>query len=180
MTSLVAAVRVVAVTRALFVVALLIALPAARVIAQSTSVAADSTSAARADSDRVDTAASTSPDRNAAGRPDSGWGDCYRFMFGEWTPPLDAKAAGHAPFPPAESLPRAPEGRGWALSDSTAHDMQLMLYPSFWPAGVSVRFPHAPRAQSDTVRGMAIALVADGRVRSPEAEAMAWLVPCRR
>jgi hypothetical protein len=101
-------------------------------------------------------------------------------MFGEWSPPLDAKAAGHAPFPRAESLPKAPGGRGWALSDSTAHDMQMMLYPSFWPAGVSVRFPHAPRTRSDTVRGMAVALVADGRVRSPEADAMAWLVPCSR
>ena len=53
-----------------------------------------------------------------------------------------------------------------------------MLYPSFWPAGVVVRFPHVPRAPEDTVRGRAMALVADGRVRSPEADAMAWLVPC--
>lgn len=148
--------------------------------AQSATVAADSTFAARAGSDTANAAAATMSDSGAADRPDSGWGDCFRFIFGEWSPPLDAKAAGHAPFPPAESLPRAPDGRGWALSDSTAHDVQLMLYPSFWPAGVSVRFPHPPRTVGDTVRGMAIALVADGRVRSPEADAMAWLVPCSR
>lgn len=168
-------------TRALFLVALLISSPAAVAISQSATSTADTTPpAALADSDSVNGAASNMSDSGAAGRPDSSWGDCYRFVFGEWTPPLDAKAAGHAPFPPAESLPKAPGGRGWALSDSTAHDMQLMLYPSFWPAGVSVRFPHAPRTRSDTVRGMAMALVADGRVRSPEAEAMAWLVPCSR
>ena len=166
--------------RDLFVVAILVAIPAAGVLAQSATGATDSTSAARADSDRANIAAGTASDSGAARRPDSGWGDCYRFVFGEWAPPLDAKAAGHAPFPRAESLPKAPGGRGWALSDSTAHDMQLMLFPSFWPAGVSVRFPHAPRTLSDTVRGMAIALVADGRVRSPEADAMAWLVPCSR
>lgn len=167
-------------TRDLFVTVLLVAALTAGAAAQSAAVAADSTSVSRADSDRASAAASATSDTGTADRPDSGWGDCYRFVFGEWTPPLDAKAAGHAPFPPAESLPKAPGGRGWALSDSTAYDMQLMLYPSFWPAGVSVRFPHAPRASGDTVRGMAMALVADGRVRSPEAEAMAWLVPCSR
>jgi hypothetical protein len=106
--------------------------------------------------------------------------ECLRVIFGEWTPQLDAKAAGHPSFPPAESLPQAPGGRGWAVSDSTAGDTQLLLFPSFWPAGVSVRFPRTPRALHDTVRGIATALVADGRVRAPEAEVMAWLAPCRR
>lgn len=125
-------------------------------------------------------AASTAPEAGAPDGRDRYAGDCFRFVFGEWTPPLDAKAAGHAPFPPSDSLPHAPGGRDWAFSDSTAHDVQLMLYPSFWPAGVSVRFPRAPRAVGDTVRGRAIALVADGRVTSPEAETLAWLVPCKR
>lgn len=115
----------------------------------------------------------------ATGRERAG-DECLRFIFGEWTPPLDAKAAGHPSFPPAESLPKAPGGRGWAVSDSTTGDTQLLLYPSFWPAGVSVRFPRAPRTPHDTVRGTATAFVADGRVQSPEAEVMAWLVPCRR
>jgi hypothetical protein len=106
--------------------------------------------------------------------------ECLRFIFGEWTPPLDAKAAGHPSFPPAESLPQGPGGRGWAVSDSTTGDTQLLLYPIFWPAGVRVRFPRKPRSPHDTVRGRATALVADGRVRSPEAEVMWWLAPCRR
>lgn len=119
----------------------------------------------------VDTGASQS-------RPDRAGDECFRFVFGEWKPPLDAKPAGHSPFPSAESLPRAPGGRDWAVSDSARQDVELMLYPSFWPAGVVVRFPRAPREPSDSVRGRAMALVADGRVKSPEADALAWLVPC--
>lgn len=127
---------------------------------------------------RSDTAATDTG--TASGREREGDDDCLRFVFGQWTPPLDAKAAGHPSFAPAESLPQAPGGRGWAVSDSTTGDTQLLVYPSFWPAGVSVRFPRAPRTPHDTVRGTATAFVADGRVRSPEAEVMAWLVPCRR
>lgn len=126
----------------------------------------------RSDTDATDTGTATGREREGD--------ECLRFIFGPWTPPLDAKAAGHPTFPPAESLPQAPGGRGWAVSDSTTGDAQLLLYPSFWPAGVSVRFPRAPRAPHDTVRGTATALVADGRVRSPEAGVMAWLVPCWR
>jgi hypothetical protein len=160
---------------------MIVALPTGGAAAQSATGAADTTpAAARADPERANLTTNTVSDTGAVDPRDSGWGECFRFVFGDWTPPLDAKTAGHPAFPPAESLPQAPGGRGWALSDSTAQDMQLMLYPSFWPAGVAVRFPHAPRTPSDTVRGRAIALVADGRVRSPEADAMAWLVPCRR
>jgi len=142
--------------------------------AQSSSSVADTAPPAKhADS----TAVGGAPPGRA---PDRAGGECFRFVFGAWDPPLDAKAAGHAPFPPADSLQQAPGGRDWAFSDSTAHDLQLMLYPAFWPAGVSVRFPSAPHSLGDTVRGRAIALVADGRVTSPEADALAWLVPCRR
>jgi hypothetical protein len=169
------------VTRALFVAAILVAAPIAGTVAQSASGSADTTSAtALADSDSANVAPDTKSNAGSPDRPDSGSGECYRFMFGEWSPPLDAKAAGHAPFPPDASLPHAPGGRDWAFSDSTVHDMQLMLYPSFWPAGVNVRFSHAPRTPRDTVHGRAFALVADGRVQSPEADALAWLVPCRR
>ncbi|HEU6453428.1 MAG TPA: hypothetical protein VFT57_18560 [Gemmatimonadaceae bacterium] len=157
------------------------AAPTAGAVAQSAAVGAERASpAASSDSTGGDTAANATRDAGAAGRRDPGGGECFRFVFGEWEPPLDAKAAGHPSFAPAESLPQAPDGRSWAFRDSTPQDVQMLLYPSFWPAGVSVRFPHAPRTASDTVRGRAIALVADGRVRSPEADATAWLVPCRR
>jgi hypothetical protein len=119
-------------------------------------------------------------DTGSAGERDREGDECLGFSFGAWTPPLDAKAAGHSPFPPAASLPQAPGGRGWAINDSTSRDTLMLLFPSWWPAGVSVRFAHAPRAPGDTVRGIATALVADGRVRSPEAEVMTWLVRCRR
>ncbi len=124
-------------------------------------------------------ASDTAPADSASARaPERGGGECFRFVFGEGSPPLDAKTAGHAPFPSADALPQAPGGRDWAFSDSTTRDIELMLYPSFWPAGVVVRFPHVPRTTQDTVRGRAMALVADGRVKSPEASALAWLVPC--
>ena len=126
----------------------------------------------RSDTGATDTGTATSRDRDED--------ECLRFTFGQWTPPLDAKAAGHPSFPPADSLPQAPGGRGWAVSDSATGDTQLLLYPSFWPAGVIARFPRVPRTPRDTVRGTATAFVADGRVQSPEAEVMAWLVPCRR
>ncbi|HEU4630285.1 MAG TPA: hypothetical protein VFS08_11115 [Gemmatimonadaceae bacterium] len=105
-------------------------------------------------------------------------GECLGFAFGAWSPPLDAKAAGHAPFPPAASLPHAPGGRDWAATDPVARDTLLLLFPSWWPAGVSIRFAHAPRTPGDTVHGTATALVADGRVRAPEAKVLGWLVPC--
>ena len=104
--------------------------------------------------------------------------ECLGFTFGGWTPPLDARAAGHAPFPSAASLPHAPGGRDWAATDSIARDTLLLLFPSWWPAGVSIRFAHAPHTRADTVRGTATALVADGRLRAPTTQVLGWLVPC--
>ncbi|HEX6631788.1 MAG TPA: hypothetical protein VF048_11895, partial [Gemmatimonadaceae bacterium] len=111
-------------------------------------------------------------------RDDTDAAECLGFAFGGWTPPLDPAAAGHAPFPPAATLPHAPGGRDWAATDAAARDTLLLLFPSWWPAGVSIRFAHAPRTRRDTVRGTATALVADGRLRAPEAKVLGWLVPC--
>ena len=104
--------------------------------------------------------------------------ECLGFSFGRWTPALDARAAGHAAFPPSGSLPQAPNGRDWAAAVNAGRDTTLMLFPAWWPAGVHVRLPSGARVTGDTVRGTATALVADGRVRAPVAEARVWLVPC--
>ena len=152
-------------------------LPLGGAVAQSTVGGAGEHASTAFQSAVADTNAA---DTGGASERQRGGDECLGFTFGEWTPPLDAKAAGHPTFPPAASLPQAPGGRDWAVDDTTARDMQLLLYPSWWPAGVSVRFPNAPRTPRDTVRGIAIALVADGHVQSPEAKVMAWQVPCRR
>jgi hypothetical protein len=105
--------------------------------------------------------------------------ECLGLAFGRWTPALDARAAGHGAFSSAGHL-SAPNGRDWASAVAAGRDTTLMLFPAWWPAGVHVRLPSGARVRGDTVRGTAIALVADGRLRPPTAEARAWLVPCGR
>lgn len=102
---------------------------------------------------------------------------CYGFSFGAWTPPLDRAAAGHDPT--ATGGPDAPAGRGWAASDSSA-GAALLLFPTWWPAGVRVVLAGPPPAVADTVIGTATALVADGRRRAPASAIRVWGVPCRR
>jgi hypothetical protein len=103
---------------------------------------------------------------------------CYGFSFGAWNPPLDSRAAGHGPLPPPGSVPQAPQGRSWAADSGIGAD-DLLLFPPWWPAGIALRFSPA-RASGDTLRGVATALVADGRVRAPKAEVVGRPVPCGR
>jgi hypothetical protein len=112
----------------------------------------------------------------------SGAGDppaCYGFAFGAWSPGLDWKAAGHAGTVGEHVAPLAPQNREWAMNDR-GRDSLLVLFPAWWPAGVSVVFDHPPRIVGDTVVGRAIAFVADGRLRAPTARARGWVVPCGR
>ena len=102
---------------------------------------------------------------------------CFGFAFGAWSPPLDARRAGHTPLPPAAGVPATPEGRDWAASGMGA---SLVLFPAWWPAGVSVQFPRGAPMPGDTVRGQAHAFVADGRTEAPTAPVRAWVVPCAR
>lgn len=107
------------------------------------------------------------------GAPD----ECYGFAFGRWDPPLDLRAAGHQVMSP-DKVAHAPGGRDWAAAVAAGRDTTLLLFPAWWPAGVVIRFPGHVRAPTDTVHGRATALVADGRVRNPEAAVLAWPVPC--
>lgn len=103
--------------------------------------------------------------------------ECWRFGFGAWKPALDWGAAGH-PHGSAEeylaSVRRAPGGvapsatrdssnASWSASPG---DTALILYPDWWPAGIAVRLENAAPG-SDTVRGIATALVADATVQNP-------------
>lgn len=100
---------------------------------------------------------------------------CYRFAFGMWTPALDRLAAGHDTA--ARAGPGAPNGRDWAVSDF-GPGVTMMLFPGWWPAGVSIRLPGSPPAVGDTAAGTATALVADGRRRPPTAPITVVGVPC--
>ena len=105
---------------------------------------------------------------------------CFGFSFATWTPPLDSRGAGHAAVTDSSQIPRAPDGRGWAASLDSSAETSLLLFPTWWPVGVSVEVPHRPLASGDTVSGTAVALVADGRTEPPRSRVRVWRVPCRR
>ncbi|MDB4880232.1 MAG: hypothetical protein JWL60_1678 [Gemmatimonadetes bacterium] len=100
---------------------------------------------------------------------------CYGFAFGPWTPGLDWKRAGHPdPSRSTNAADVAPLDRRWAVETDSA----LMLFPGWWPAGVSVALPRRPRTLADTVHGQAIALVPDYRMKNPVAKVRAWGIRC--
>jgi hypothetical protein len=104
---------------------------------------------------------------------------CFGFAFGPWTPALDWKWAGHAATLDSARVPRAPDGRGWAALDvQSESDTTLMLFPPWWPAGVTIALASKPAGMGDTVSGHAKALVADGAKRPPTSAIRAWLVHC--
>lgn len=101
---------------------------------------------------------------------------CYRFAFGAWTPSLDRAAAGHDPGARAAGA-GAPNGRDWA-ADDFGGGATLMLFPAWWPAGVSVTLRGPAPAVGDTAVGTATALVADGRKQPPVAPIRVMGVSC--
>ena len=105
---------------------------------------------------------------------------CLGFSFGTWTPALSWKGAGHGEMPSANVLQHAPSGRDWASGGGAGQpDSLLILYPAWWPAGVRVDLPTRTPAVGDTVVGRAVAFVANGAVKAPEARVRAWRVGCR-
>lgn len=104
---------------------------------------------------------------------------CFGFAFGSWTPALDWQLAGHGNPIDSARVPRAPNGRGWAAIDvEPQSDSTLLLFPPWWPAGISVKFATKPASPTDTVAARATALVADGRKRPPTSAVRLWRVPC--
>jgi hypothetical protein len=103
---------------------------------------------------------------------------CLGFTFGQWTPALDWRAAGHqTPIDPSFHQ-HASDGRDWATTQAVQDEHTIMLLPAWWPAGVSVTLPTRTPAPGDTVVGSAFAFVADGRKKAPTAKVWAWRVPC--
>jgi len=127
--------------------------------------------ASPAEARQVDSAA-TMPEGVAT--PD----ECFGLTFGRWEPELDPRAAGH-PVVAADSTPqRAPDGRDWAARLETGRDTTIILFPVWWPAGVTIRFPQGRASTNDTTRGTATALVASGDVNPPTTAVLLRPVPC--
>jgi hypothetical protein len=103
---------------------------------------------------------------------------CLGFTFGQWTPALDWKAAGHETRIDPATHQRAADGRDWATTQLVQDEHTIMLLPSWWPAGVNVTLPTRTPALGDTVVGTAFAYVADGRKKAPTAKVWAWRVEC--
>ena len=116
--------------------------------------------------------------------------ECYGFSFGPFAPPLDRVAAGHrsalpdgspAEVPTAMPAPTAgaasDRGSAIQLDDRAPRDTVLILYPSWWPVGVSVHWADSS-VTGDTLFGVAEAFVADGRARVPTSKVRGWRVPC--
>lgn len=109
--------------------------------------------------------------------------ECYRFAFGAWDPPLKSVASTYNPgYDPTKSAP-AGAPRDWAARlpngkpAETGADSVLLLFPAWWPAGVSIDWREQ---RGDTLVGHAVALVADGRVKNPVSSVRAVRVACRR
>jgi hypothetical protein len=103
---------------------------------------------------------------------------CLGFTFGQWTPALDWKAAGHQTNIDPAIHQHAADGRDWATTQAVEDEHTIMLLPSWWPAGVSVTLPNRSPVPGDTVVGTAFAFIADGRKKAPTAKVWAWRVPC--
>src|SRR4051812_21815224 len=117
----------------------------------------------------------------SAQQPDTTAAVCLGFSFGVWTPALDWRGAGHGAAPDTSGLARTAENRDWAVNGMPGvEDSVLILYPRWWPAGVTVTLPTRRPAPGDTIVGTARALVADGRRANPVSRVRAWAVPCSR
>jgi hypothetical protein len=104
---------------------------------------------------------------------------CLGFAFGQWTPALDWRSAGHGAAPDTSGLMKAPADRDWATNGvGGVEDSVVILYPRWWPAGVAVTLSTRRPPPGDTIVGRAVALVADGRRANPVSRVRAWAVSC--
>jgi len=126
----------------------------------------------------------------AAQQPDSipEAGKCWRFAFGDWTPPLDWERAGHAGRAGdlAERVRRVRDSvfvrdsaatRNNAMYwERTKQELAVVLFPPWWPVGVRVVFDSI-LADGREMTGRATALVADAGQEPARARARAMRCP---
>lgn len=107
--------------------------------------------------------------------------ECFGFTFGKWNPSLKSASSTYSPgYDPTSSAP-AGAPPSWATrapttsSSSAPADSVLLLFPPWWPAGVAIQWT---AQRGDTLIGVARALVADARVKNPEASVRALHISC--
>lgn len=117
---------------------------------------------------------------------------CIRMSFGAWNPPLDWRRAGHddsaqrigvrvrATRDSVFSGQAAANGRDEMAWLEVQGKPQLWIFPTWWPAGVSILFSRsfAAGAAPDTIDGDAMAAVADAAQRPPTSRARVIRAPC--
>jgi hypothetical protein len=104
--------------------------------------------------------------------------ECFGFTFGAWDPPLRTVASSANPGgdPAAGDSSGAPRGSAARIATGRLEgDSTLMLFPAWWPTGVTIEWR---TARGDTLIGVAHALVADGRTRIPVSAVRGLRVPC--
>lgn len=129
-------------------------------------------------------------DTTSAGTAHPPSGACWSFSFGEWDPPLDWSGSGHRGDTTTanarvrrirdsvyvhDSAAVASNAMEW---DRTAHGWELMLFPSWWPAGVVIRFDGNP-ADSSVAEGEATALLGDPNRKPSRTRVRAVSHKCR-
>ena len=122
----------------------------------------------------------------AQGQGNAAPDECFGFSFGPFTPALDFAAAGHPgkaadmrgwPTGRREEVPTARESA--IRVDDDLRDSLLILYPSWWPAGIAVHWS-SRGSLGDTLKGVAHAFVANGTAKVPTSSVRGWRVPCGR
>lgn len=104
---------------------------------------------------------------------------CLGFAFGTWKPALNWTEAGHQTVVDTTVWSKAPGGRDWAVNGTKSEgDTTFILFPMWWPAGVVVSLEHVPKSPIDSVRGRAVAMVADARKAAPTTAIRAWMKSC--
>ncbi len=101
-------------------------------------------------------------------------GGCYRFEFDAWNPTLEAAKLDLARHGADWRVPSPREGG--TMWDAEGDSLAL-LFPTWWPNGIAVRFD--PATRGDTLRGEAIAYVPDGRALAPRTSIRAVRAKCR-
>lgn len=109
---------------------------------------------------------------------------CWRFAFSTWSPPLDWERAGHG-GKANELASRVQRIRDSVFArdtnavrnnamvwEKTARGWSVVLFPAWWPVGVSVEFDSA-FAEGREMSGRATALVANARQEPSRARARA-------
>lgn len=113
---------------------------------------------------------------------------CWRFAFGAWTPPLDWERSGHRgnATEMSDGMKRIRDSvfakdtnavrNNAMIWEQTRRGWTVVLFPEWWPVGVSVEFDSVLAGGSE-MTGQATAFVADARQENSRARARAVRCP---